>query len=110
MGLRYPNLPQILDAYLGGVRGRSAALARAVGVERSAITRWKNGEDPDVKHIKKLAAELGVTVGALAGDREGAQTQHHLDVIEAYDAAPEAVRAGIDAMLAAYMPKQPRNT
>lgn len=38
-----------------------AQLARFVGVERSTVTRWANGQKPKAKQIPKIAEFCGVT-------------------------------------------------
>ncbi len=102
MGRLYPKLPDAIDKYVNGVRGRKSQLARAAGVERSAVNRWQDGEDPGVERIHAVALELGVTVAYLAGDTEAAQTQEDLALIRAYHAMPDELRKAVDAMTAPY--------
>lgn len=102
----FPNLPAAVEAYIQ--RGHVALdLARAVGVTEASVSRWRNGGEPDVKRLQKIARELDVTVAYLAGDTEAAQTQHELKVIAAYRAAQDRDRKVVDALLLAE-PQQQR--
>lgn len=38
-----------------------AALARAIGVSRQAVTRWETGGWPRPEHVGPLVAALGIT-------------------------------------------------
>jgi transcriptional regulator with XRE-family HTH domain len=71
-------------------------LGKLIGVEKSAISRWENGErKPSIDHLKKMSHTLDVPVGFLLsnnisyereyvdGDfREGFQTDPHESGVE----------------------------
>lgn len=47
---------------------RPADLARAVGVDRSAVHAWQNGIPPTVSNLQKIAGAFGVPIRELIED------------------------------------------
>lgn len=108
MRAHFPNLPSAIAAYKDAGRTQ-AELAQVMDVTEATVSRWANGiGDPEVKILKKLAKELGVTVAHLAGEDEAAQTQHELDLLIAYRRLDPVAKAMVDASLAV-APQKPKS-
>lgn len=81
-------------------------LAEALSVNRTAVSKYELGQlDLDTATIRRLCEIFGVTADYLLGI--SAQRSHQIPdadaaLVSAYHAAPESVRAGIDALLAPY--------
>ena len=54
-----------LDLIEPAVIKNDAALARAVGVPRSTVTRWRRGTLPSAAHLLKLAEATGTSVDTI---------------------------------------------
>ncbi len=48
----------------------SYKLAKEVGVHISTITNWKDGNNPKIEHLKKVADYFGVTVDYLLAEND----------------------------------------
>ena len=98
MSINFPNLPAAMDAWC--VRhGRNAAeLARALKVSKATTTRWKQGEEPEVKRIKEVAKMLGVTVGYLADEEEMAHNDEELHILRGFRSGNSSTRSAMQAI------------
>lgn len=96
MSTNFPNLPAAITSYLGRGSRTQADLARALHVSRATVTRWVQGEEPEVKRLQEIARELGVTVGYLAGDEEIAWNGREIRLLAAWRRQPEHIRAVIE--------------
>lgn len=45
-------------------------LAKEVGVHVSTVTNWKDGSNPKIEHVKKVADYFGVTVDELLSEKD----------------------------------------
>jgi transcriptional regulator with XRE-family HTH domain len=62
-----------IDSIVPAVFESDSALARAVGVHRATITRWRQGAVPTVPYLLKLSKATGMPLDSLlkiAGYRE----------------------------------------
>lgn len=48
----------------------SYKLAKEVGVHVSTATNWKDGSNPKIEHVKKVADYFGVTVDELLSEKD----------------------------------------
>ena len=48
----------------------SYTLAKEVGVHVSTVTNWKDGSNPTIEHVKKVADYFGVTVDELLSEKD----------------------------------------
>lgn len=102
----FPNLPAAIVAYKDA--GRSYAdLARALDVSRATVTRWAQGEEPEVKRLQELAKELGVTIAYLAAEEEVAHNDREIRLLAGYRDAPDHIRAAIDQLANGPKPEKP---
>ena len=100
MSVNFPNLPAAIQAY-ADIPGQSyASFSRAVGVSKATVTRWLQGEEPEVKRIKKVAKALGVTVGYLADESEMVHNKREAALLEGYRKVPEHIRRAMDQLAA----------
>lgn len=89
-------------------------LARKISAVKSTVSRYESESaklDPDT--IARLCAIFGVTADYLLGlsaQRTAQISDEDAALVEAYHAAPESVRAGIDALLQPYKEKKSTNT
>lgn len=95
VGLAMPSkelLASNLDRLLGNERGRSAELARYLGVTPSIISRWRKGiAAPEVEKLGAIADFFGVPVSTLFFDpTDPRSTGTTLDV--ALQMVAEAIR------------------
>ena len=85
-------------------------LAGQLSVRRQTISRYETGTlDLDTDTIRRLCEIFGVTADYLLGfstQRRPEISDADAAVVAAYHAAPESVRAGIDALLAPYRPEE----
>lgn len=88
-------------------------LAGQLSVRRQTISRYETGTlDLDTDTIRRLCEIFGVTADYLLGfstQRRPEISDADAAVVAAYHAAPESVRAGIDALLQPYMPAEKEN-
>ena len=81
-------------------------LAKLLHVSRPTVSTWEQEtREMDTATIRRLCEIFGVTADYLLGI--SAQRSHQIPdadaaLVSAYHAAPESVRAGIDALLAPY--------
>lgn len=52
-----------------------SAVALEIGIEKSTVTRWKQGKSQTDANIRKVADYFGVPVSELTGEKEKAPTQ-----------------------------------
>ena len=52
-----------------------SAVALEIGIEKSTVTRWKQGKSQRDANIRKVADYFGVPVSELTGEKEKAPTQ-----------------------------------
>ena len=85
---------------------KQAELAQKIRSSRQAIGKWETGAiDLSTDTISRLCAFFGVTSDYLLGlstQRTAQISDDDAAIVEAYHAAPESVRAGIDALLQPY--------
>ncbi|MDE2473289.1 MAG: helix-turn-helix domain-containing protein [Bradyrhizobium sp.] len=98
MSVNFPNLPAAIQAYADVAGQNYASFARAVGVSKATVTRWKDGEEPEVKRIKKVARILGVSVGYLADEAEVAHNKREARLLAGYRELPEHIRRAMDQL------------
>ncbi|HET9819618.1 MAG TPA: helix-turn-helix transcriptional regulator [Rhodanobacteraceae bacterium] len=105
MSLTFPNLPAAIAAYTSRNGQTQASLARALGVSRGTVTRWVNGEEPEVSRLSDIARELGVSIAYLADDADYIQTPDERSWIDYYRKQPDEVRQALLQMAHANVPK-----
>jgi transcriptional regulator with XRE-family HTH domain len=88
----FPNLPAAIAAYCSKSGQTQASLSRALKLSRATVTRWIQGDEPEVKRLKEIAKELGVSVGYLAADDEVAHNDDEIDLLKGYREQPERVK------------------
>lgn len=59
-----------------------SAVALEIGIEKSTVTRWKQGKSQTDANIRKVADYFGVPVSELTGEKEKAPTQEGEHEIE----------------------------
>jgi len=101
MSENFPNLPAAIAAYADKPGQSQASLARALGLSRGTITRWVQGEEPEVKRLRDLAKELGVTIGYLADDSDWVRDEGERRWLEVYRNQTPEVLAMIQDMTVA---------
>ncbi len=109
MSVNFPNLPVAIQAYADVAGQNYASFARAVGVSKATVTRWKDGEEPEVKRIKKVAKILGVSVEYLADEPDMAHNKRDARLLHGYRQLPEHIRRAMD-QLAASQSREPPHT
>ena len=95
MSANFPNLPAAIAAYSSRPGQSQASLSRALNLSRASVTRWMHGDEPEVKRIKEVAKELGVSVGYLAGDEEMPGNDDELNVLKGFRQQPESIKRAI---------------
>lgn len=53
----------------------SCKLAKGIGVHVSTVTNWRDGGQPKVDHLRRVADYFGVTVDALLADDDTKEVQ-----------------------------------
>lgn len=85
---------------------KQAELAELVPTSRQSIGKWEDGSvDLSTPVIARLCQIFGVTSDYLLGmssQRTAQISDADAALVDAYHAAPESVRAGIDALLQPY--------
>ena len=92
MSVNFPNLPAAITMYCALPGQSQASLSRVLGVSRATVTRWMQGDEPEVKRIKELAKKLGVSVGYLAGDDEMPKNDDEVDLLKGFRSQPEHIK------------------
>jgi transcriptional regulator with XRE-family HTH domain len=54
-----------LDSLIPAVYPTDTALARAIGADKSTVSRWRRGAVPAVPQLLKLSKETGTDISAL---------------------------------------------
>ena len=89
---------------------KQAELAELVPTSRQAIGKWESGTiDLSTPVIARLCQIFGVTADYLLGfssQRTAQISDADAALVDAYHAAPESVRAGIDALLQPYQEQE----
>jgi len=85
---------------------KQVELAQILAVGQQAISKYETGQlDIGTDTIARLCQIFGVTADYLLGfssQRTAQISDADADLVDAYHAAPESVRAGIDALLQPY--------
>lgn len=98
MSANFPNLPAAIDAWIGRTGHSKAELARTLGISKATVTRWTQGEEPEVKRLKEIAETLGVTVGYLADEEDIAHNDEERQLLQKYRRADHRARKAMRAI------------
>jgi transcriptional regulator with XRE-family HTH domain len=92
-----PNLSAAVDRSGSSV----SALAKALGVDRSAFYRWMNGQGgpKSMEKLKQLADLLGVSIAYLVDEKDVPQTERQRSILRKTAGVSDGVLAAIEAML-----------
>lgn len=120
-GLTYVHMGTLLSRLkdsCGKRQMNKAAIAKACGVSRTAVTKWFKGGDIKAKHIFRIADLCGVRPRWLAlgeGPREPLKAVQRLsegavELAQMYDALPVQVQENVmDLVLTLTHPKLPKD-
>lgn len=75
-----------------------SSVARSIGVDKSAVTRWSKGAMPRGTTAAKLADHFGVTVGELLGYEKREAVVREPDVVAEVSPTEDGLEAALDAL------------
>ncbi len=99
---KQPNRPHFIEQWAARRAVSMAALARAIGADKSLVTRWYKGSSPTRPYQVKLAEFFGCSIEALFRDPDEDWIQGVLA------GRTQGERARIRAMLEAAFPIKPQ--
>jgi len=89
------------------IKKSPSAVAIENDLQKSSVTRWKNGGSPTDANIRKLADYFGVSVAYLRGETDVREQKNPAAVSDSgapypkdYDKLNEANRAAVDRLIA----------
>lgn len=80
-------------------RGQSpTSVAKSIGIDKSAVTRWSKGAMPRGTTMAKLAAHFGVTVGELLGYEKPESIKEEQDATSKVANAEDGLANALEAL------------
>lgn len=75
-----------------------SSVARRIGVDKSAVTRWSKGAMPRGTTMAKLAEYFGVTVGELLGYEKPGSNKTETDTVHKAESPEDGLANALEAL------------
>ena len=75
-----------------------SSVARSIGVDKSAVTRWSKGAMPMGTTMARLADHFGVTIGELLGYEKAESNKTEPDVVSKVATSEDALAEALEAL------------